>query len=265
MHPIERLRWIARATSEPALTIASEAAWTLGELGADEPAAVVTASRRLVERHPTCGPLWWACAHLVASDDPLETARRVTAELYADTVPDRVAEALRDNFTRSDPLCATVPADVLRDALSRRGSYELRVIAPYSALRHELRGLGGVVEDVTGFEIEDVDEALEGAAVLLVEPDLASAAGLLVEPGVGLVIERAVHQGVPVWALLGTGRVISTQLAEAAAEWADEDLELVPSGQIALAVDDSGPGALLAALVRTSCPPGAELLHRIGR
>ena len=57
MHPIERLRWIARAEDEPAASLGSEAAWTLAELAEQEPNALLTACRRLLDRHPACGPL----------------------------------------------------------------------------------------------------------------------------------------------------------------------------------------------------------------
>ncbi len=263
MHPIERLRWIARADGEPAATVASEAAWTLGELGSSEPAAVLTASRRLVQRHPACGPLWWVCAHLVGSDDPLETAHRISGELYSDTVPDRVADALRVDFTSSDVLCATSPTDVFREALSRRGTYVVRLIGTYRTLRHELRGLGVAVEDATGFEVEEAHEALDRASALLVEPCFAGGPGLYVEPGVASVVEQAVRSKVPVWALLGTGRVLTSQLAEAAAHLCADDLELVSPEMIRQAVDATGTTDLRTALARSTCPPGADLVHRL--
>ena len=56
MHPIERLRWIARAEDEPAASLGSEAAWTLAELAEQEPTALLTACRRLLDRHPSLRP-----------------------------------------------------------------------------------------------------------------------------------------------------------------------------------------------------------------
>ena len=55
--------------------LAAEAAWTLAELAEAEPAALLTACRRLLERHPDCGPLWWTAARLVSADDALEEGR----------------------------------------------------------------------------------------------------------------------------------------------------------------------------------------------
>ena len=35
---------------------------------------LVVACRRIVERHPTSGPLWWFCASLLTASDPFRAA-----------------------------------------------------------------------------------------------------------------------------------------------------------------------------------------------
>ena len=64
MHPIERLRYVARAGWAPPAVLAAEAAWALGDLALHEETAVLPACRRLLDRHPGCGPLWWVAALL---------------------------------------------------------------------------------------------------------------------------------------------------------------------------------------------------------
>ncbi|MHB1987188.1 MAG: hypothetical protein ACYCSF_04260 [Acidimicrobiales bacterium] len=265
MHPIERLRFIAQATGEPPQLIAEEAAWTLGELGAEDPAAVLTASRRLVERHPTCGPLWWVCAHLVACGDPVGTARRLTAELESDPTADRLAGALKAAVTRADILCATSPAALLGQALTRRGGHTVRLVAGYQSLRRELRELGSLADDATGYEVEEAEQALEGAAVLLVEPCIAASSGLLVAPGTASVVELAGQASVDVWALVGAGRLLSDELAEAARHLAGPELEAVAPQSFGRVLDGEGLGDVADGLGRTSCPPAAELAHGIAR
>lgn len=265
MHPIERLRWIAQADGEAAATVAAEAAWTLGELGAEDPAAVLTASRRLVERQPTCGPLWWVCAQLVAAEDTVATAHSVAAELVSDTVADRLADALRSSFTSSDQLCTLAPVHLLAHALGRRGTYSLRLIAAYHFLRHELRALGATADDVTGFEHEEAAEAVHDAAVVLVEPHVALGSGLLVEPADAKVIELACAEGVPVWALLPAGRLLSDELAAAAMDLAGDSIRLVGVESLTAAVDESGLGDARSALSKGTCPPAFELTRRVRR
>jgi hypothetical protein len=298
MHPIERLRWIARADGEDAATIATEAAWTLGELAVDEPAAVLTACRRLLERHPACGPLWWVAAHLTASDDPFETARRVSAELYSDTVPDRLAEAWRANFTATDVICVTSPSDLAREALSRRRPYPVRLVAGLRTLRHDLRGLGAVTDEVSGFEAADAVEALDGCAVLVVEASMAGSTGVLVPAETAEVVRAAASSlslspsespsslslspsespespsesspspaplplPLPVWLVLGIGRVLGPRLVETAATRSAGETELLEPGLFTLAVDAGGIGDVATALAAVTSPPGLELLGRV--
>lgn len=67
MHPIERLRFLARLRSDQVDLIAHEAAATL--LACAEPAELVVACRRLLDRHPAAGPLWWVASAALTSTD----------------------------------------------------------------------------------------------------------------------------------------------------------------------------------------------------
>src|SRR3989337_1660946 len=51
---------------------------------ADDPFGLVTACRRLLDRHPGAGALWWACARLLDAADPRSEARAVVRELDDD-------------------------------------------------------------------------------------------------------------------------------------------------------------------------------------
>ena len=52
VHPIEMLRAVARSRRGPPGELAAEAAWGLAALAEEEPAAVLPACRRLLERQP---------------------------------------------------------------------------------------------------------------------------------------------------------------------------------------------------------------------
>ena len=70
---MERLRYVARAGAvDPALIVAE----TVDALVGLRPAAseLVPLCRNLVERHLTCAPLWWLCAHLLAKPDAIAHA-----------------------------------------------------------------------------------------------------------------------------------------------------------------------------------------------
>lgn len=85
------LRAVARSRMAPPGELAAEAAWGLAALASEEPAAVLPACRRLLERQPGCGPLWWLCARILASGEPAREAD-TCASLLLD---DRTARILR--------------------------------------------------------------------------------------------------------------------------------------------------------------------------
>ena len=80
MHPIERLRYVARARGADAESLVRETAGALRGLGLDM-SGLVVACRRIVERHPTSGPLWWLCARMLTSSDPLAAGRAAVDEI----------------------------------------------------------------------------------------------------------------------------------------------------------------------------------------
>lgn len=94
VHPIERLRYVARAGWAPPAVLAAEAAWALGDLARYEESAVVPACRRLLDRHPGCGPLWWVAARILTAGDRVEEAERCVDALESDPTVDLLAEEL---------------------------------------------------------------------------------------------------------------------------------------------------------------------------
>jgi len=86
MHPIERLRWVARSPEGDASLVAAEAADALAGF-ADDPAGLVIASRRLIERRPAAAPLWWLASRVLCSLEPAFEAMDAAADLERDRTP----------------------------------------------------------------------------------------------------------------------------------------------------------------------------------
>jgi len=86
VHPIERLRYLARLEPSRVDVIAAEAADTLLACAAD-PAELVVACRRLLDRHPAAGPLWWVASSALTSADPHATLMAVMRTLDDDPTP----------------------------------------------------------------------------------------------------------------------------------------------------------------------------------
>lgn len=261
MHPIERLRWIARAEDEPAASLAEEAAWTLGELGEQEPIALITACRRLLQRHPGCGPLWWASARLVVANDPLEAGRRAALELCSDATSERIGEALRGYTTASDTIVLTAPLELVATALESSKPYLLRVVGSSGSLNRSMHALSAATScDVTVWSSGEEHEALDGACVLVVEVLAAGDGGVLVGRGSASVVRLAGRLGVPAWAAIGVGRALPAQLFEAAAERVKGGADRVALDEFSLAIGQDLTGDPAAVAAQVTCPPGSELL-----
>jgi hypothetical protein len=56
--------------------------------------AVLPACRRLLDRHPGCGPLWWVAARILTSGDPVGEAERCADALESDPTSDLLREDL---------------------------------------------------------------------------------------------------------------------------------------------------------------------------
>lgn len=93
MHPIERLRFVARAEGVPGEVLAIEATAALMTF-AEDPAALVAASRRVLARQVSCGPLWWACARLLTAGRVRDAGAETIALLEGDTTQVALSWAL---------------------------------------------------------------------------------------------------------------------------------------------------------------------------
>ena len=70
MHPIERLRYVARAVGADPSLLVRETAAALADVMRVEPVGLVPACRRLIDRHLTVAPVWWLCARLLTAGRP---------------------------------------------------------------------------------------------------------------------------------------------------------------------------------------------------
>jgi len=115
VHPIERLRYVARAGWAGPGALGAEAAYALAELAEHEPAAVLPACRRLLERNPSCGPLWWVAARLCSAGDPAAEAERCVEELEEDPSDELLEQALADKgrVVRHGGVAEVAAADVV--------------------------------------------------------------------------------------------------------------------------------------------------------
>lgn len=268
MHPIEHLRYVARASGADPVMVAREAADALAEMARVQPAGLVPACRRLVDRHVAAGPVWWLSARILRGEDPARAARQAALELEADPTGDHLADLIPDEATA---LVVGWP-DVVAQALRRRGDVEVLALdwsgeGEQFARRLRDRGAMAVAVPESG-----AGPAAAVADLVLVEALAAGPGGLLATPGSMAAAAVATHRQVPVWAVAGVGRVLPDQLWDALVQrlddsgeepW-DRQVEVVPAGMLTQVVGPGGPWPTGEALRDATCPAAPELFRPAG-
>ncbi len=265
-HPIERLRWVARAEGAGPGVLAREAAVALASGGGDG-AGMVTGCRRLVDRHTIAGPIWWLAAKVLVANDPSAEAWAAAAQLEADPTSQVLAAQLADDVT------VTVIGwpEQASEALRRRGDVEVLVVECNGDGRALARRL-----DAAGVEAFDVPEAGLGAAVresglVLLEASALGPDGFLAQSGSLAAAAVARSLGIDVWVVAGVGRVLPARLWQALVErladtddaWALPD-EVVPLEWATSVVGPQGVEPAADAWKRADCPVAPELLRFAG-
>jgi len=255
---------VARASGVGQATLVRETAGALSGLGFD-PAGLVTACRRIVDRHVASGPLWWLCARVLTAGDPLSEAYRAADEIAMDTTGSKLALALPDDAT----VCVLGWPELIGEALVRRGDLDVLVVDALgegSGLARRLRR-----SDVDAIEVapSGLGAAAAAADIVLLEASAVGATGAVAIAGSRSAAAVAHHAGVPVWLVGGVGRVLplrmwealGARLDEASDPWDAED-EVVPIDLVDRLCGPVGPEPTADGLRRIDCPVTPELFRR---
>lgn len=262
MHPIERLRFVARASGAPDEDVVAEAAASLAGFSSD-PVSLVTACRRLIDRHPANGPIWWLCARTLLAADPADETWRCHADLETDPTLDELAHALPDAAV----VAVVGWPDRLGAPLSRRGDLAVRVV--------DVDGDGpGFVRMLERLDVEADDvptggmgDAVAGADLLVLDARAIGPRTALVGSGGWAAAAVARTAGVPVWLVAGRGRSLPQGLWSALERrlggattppWA-LDLDQVPLELIDHVAGPRGLQPAAHALATVDVPDAAEL------
>ncbi|MCU1351446.1 MAG: hypothetical protein JWM05_655 [Acidimicrobiales bacterium] len=265
MHPIERLRYVARASGAEPDALVREVAGSLAGFAGD-PAALVTACRRMVDRHPAVGPVWWLCARVLAAGDAGDEAWRALDELHGDPTVRELAHALPADAT----VCVLGWPERLGEALARRGDVEVLVV-------DTLDEGSGFVRALARRDVEAVDVPLAGLGAAAAAADLVVFDLLACGPTEALAVAGsraaaavATTTGAAVWGVSGVGRVLPARLWDAlvtrieqpAEPW-DLDEDRVPLELVSHLVGPRGLEPTAVALQRIDCPAAPELLRQV--
>ncbi|MEY2433127.1 MAG: hypothetical protein QOC92_2852 [Acidimicrobiaceae bacterium] len=265
VHPIERLRYVARSSGAPQEVLVRETAGALAALGFDPP-GLVTACRRILDRHPLSGPMWWLAARVLTGNDPTAEAWNAADEITADDTADVLGYGIPDDAV----VCVLGWPDVIGDALPRRGDVQVLVV--------DTLGEGsGLVRRLLHADVEADDVPMAGLGAAVADSDLVLLEATAIGPTgfIGVAGSRAAaatakHAGIPVWLVGGVGRLMPKRMWDALAGRLDTmgepwelDDELVPMDLIDRIVMSAGVLEVADALMRIDCPIAPELFKSV--
>jgi hypothetical protein len=262
VHPIERLRHVARSRGEPADSLARDVAASLAGFAGDE-ASLVTACRRLTDRHSTSAPVWWVCARTLLAADAADEAWRCLDDLVAD----RTVEELRFALPESARVAVVGWPDRLSDALASRGDLEVRVIdveGDGSGFAHYLARAEVPVCDVS---VTELAGAVASSDLLVIDASMIGDDAVVAPAGSWSAAAVAHAAGVPVWAVGGVGRALPPRLwaravgtlrSEANSDWA-VGVDLVPLDLVDEIAGPTGPQPKAEAMAQMTVPDVADL------
>jgi len=265
MHPIERLRYVARANGVTQSVLVEETAAALTSFGRD-PQGLVTACRRIVDRQPSSGPLWWLAARALTAPDPVAEAQRAADDVAADRTPRAVADALPDDAT----ILLLGWPELAAAGLPRRGDLDVLVCDVDGEGSSLVVRLLRSDVDATDVPAAGLGAAAAEADVVVLETSAMGPSAFLAPQGSRAAASVARLGGTPVWLVAGVGRLLPERMFSALCDrtvsadspWEDE-LELVPLELVDRVVGPHGPEAPADALRRTDAPVAPELLKAL--
>ena len=263
---MERLRSVARATGAGPGLLVREAAGALASLGPD-PAGRVIACRRLVERHPGVGPVWWLASRVLCASDPVGEAGRAAAEIEADPTPAALAAALPEEATA---VVVGWPEQVV-EGVRRRGDVAVLSVSgggESTGLARRLRAA-----DTAVWEVSDagLGAAAAGADLVVLEAAAMGDEWFVAAPGSRAAAAVARSAGVAVWVVAGVGRCLPAPLWSALEARLDRSRlfaweraeEFVPLSSCDTVVGPSGPSRPGETPAASHCPVAPELLKPV--
>lgn len=260
VHPIERLRYVARAGDVDASVLVQESAAALAGLG-DDPGGLLLSVRRLLARHPASGPLWSLSARMLAAADGAAEGYRFCEAVEEDASPRVLAGAIPDDAR----ITVLGWPDQIGDALRRRGDVEVLVIDARGEGSPFARRLQAVDVDAVDVEESGLGAAAARSNLVVLEASAMGATGFYAVPGSLAAAAVARTFDIPVWVVAGVGRVLPAPLWNAMIAhlpdvdaWGAAD-EHVPIELVDAVVRPRGVVDVADALAAPDCPPAPEL------
>lgn len=261
MHPIERLRYVARSQGMPQTIQLRETASAMMSF-ADDPASLLTACRRMVSRQPESGPQVTLASRLLTAPNPREAAWNMVEEMEEDRTDRAVINALPEDGV----LCVVGWPELIGNRLTQRGDIEVLLAQTDSSS-------WGAAEQLLEMDVQatDVDPPGLGAAaaaadVTVIEAVAAGPDEVLARAGSLAAAAAANVSGRQVWLTTPVGTVLPQKMwtgligrHELKGEPWELDYETVPMHVVAKVFGPAGELDPADIMKHSSCPVAPEL------
>ena len=265
MHPIERLRYVARASGIDLSVLVHETATSLAPMSHD-PIELVTTCRRIVSRHPSAGPLWWLCARVLCSSDPRAECWRSSELFDDDSTIAEVIDAIADDAI----VCALGWPELVGTALARRGDISTLIVDTNGQGSDLARHLVRFDNDATDIPLIGLGAAVVRSTLVLIECSALGATGAICPAGSRAAAATARAEGIAVWMVCGEGRALPERMwdyvvqsvIDAGQPWLLDD-EFVPADLFDGVIGPRGVESFAEAAAGSTAPVAPELLKDI--
>jgi hypothetical protein len=260
VHPIERLRYVARAGDADPAVLVQESASALAGLG-DDPGGMLLSVRRLLVRHPASGPLWALAATMLVSPEPRAAGFGFSTRVEDDPTP----RVLAGELPEDGRITILGWPDLIGEAMRWRGDVEVLVVDARGEGSSFARRLQAADVDAVDVEESGLGAAAALSNVVVLEASAMGPSGFYAIPGSLAAAAVARTFGIPVWVVAGEGRVLPSRLWDAlvahlpeADPWGAAD-EHVPIELVDVVIRPSGVLSVEDALAAPDCPNAPEL------
>lgn len=196
---------MARSSGVPQRLVVDETARALMGFSSDQ-LGLVTACRRVVERHRSCGALVWMAARVMTSSDPVAEIRRCATAVAGDPTGRLLADALAPDAT----IVMLGWPEESPVALGRRGDVAVLVVDSFGEGAELADELSAVDVAARAVRVEGLGAAVASVAqaggVVVLEADAVGPTHALAVAGSLAAASTARALGVPVWLVVPCGR-----------------------------------------------------------